>query len=107
MLDGDDVIVVADASVVRRELEPFLSDEPVEFYDAVARPLRLVVEWERRRLPFVRRPRMHLELVSEAAQGQRLRSALTRYLQVSGRHVPDDDALLAFTTTAADRIRRR
>ena len=104
LLDGNDVVVVAEPSVVQRELEPFLLDQPVEFYDALGRPLRLTVEREGRTL-LVRRERMHLEVASDAVQGQRLRSALTRYLQASGRVVPEESGLLAFTTAAATLIR--
>lgn len=68
MLDGHDVAVVTDASEVERELEPFLASQPVKFYDARARQLRMVVD----------RPNIRLEVISPQVHEERLRSALSR-----------------------------
>jgi hypothetical protein len=43
LLDGADVMVVQDCDDARRQFEAFLVDEPVEIFDALARPARLVV----------------------------------------------------------------
>jgi hypothetical protein len=94
LLDGNDVVVIADASAVRRELEAFLAEEPVEFYDACARRLGLVADARG----------LRLEAVSNEEDGDHLRAALTRFLETTGRAAPDLGDLVQFATSAASLI---
>jgi hypothetical protein len=108
MLDGHDVAVVTNASDVERELEPFLATQPVEFYDACARQLRMVVEPranKQRLFRLIDRPSIRLDVISTEVHEERLRGALTRYLRAVGRAAPDESDLQTFATAAANLIR--
>ncbi len=107
LLDGGDVIVVNDPADASLELEPFLVDEPVEFFDALARPLRLVVDGGVRKRWFLDvddRSTIGLELLSAEPDEERLRAALVAYLERIGRSVPDEPTFQAFTTSVARMI---
>jgi hypothetical protein len=92
LLDGGDVAVIVGPSSVQRDLEAFLAERRVEFYDAAGKRLRLVAERKRARAP------LRLEVESDAVHEQRLRSAITAYLRAVGQQVPDAGDFAAFST---------
>ena len=101
LLDGGDVKVVTGPMLSRSMLERFVADRSVEFYDALGRIVRVVVDVSqrsRRLLRFRNRQDLRLEVISEEQHEDRLRLALTNYLQANGRVVPDQVDLLIFAS---------
>lgn len=104
LLDGGDVVVLADPADAGREFEPFLVDEPVEIFDALARRLRLVVREEVRKRWFVGvdgRRTVDLVVMDEEPSEQRLREALSTYLVSTGRQPPSEGEVRAFAQASA------
>ena len=104
LLDGGDVVVLADPADAAREFEPFLVDEPVEIFDALARRLGLVVRGEVCKRWFVGvdgRRTVELVVVDEEPNEQRLREALSKYLVSTGRQPPSEGEIRAFAQAAA------
>jgi hypothetical protein len=108
LLDGGNVQVLPGPMSSRATLERFLADRSVEFYDALGRIVRVVVDVGqrgRRLLRFRSRQDLRLEVISEEQHEQRLRIALTNYLVATGRVVPEQGDLLIFASAAAELIR--
>jgi len=108
LLDGADVMVADDPEDARRQFEAFLVDEPVELFDALARPARLVVSGEVRkrwRSEIDGREIVDVVLVDAEPQEQRLRAALSTYLVSAGLDPPTATDIQSFTSAAAAFIR--
>ena len=104
LLDGGDVVVLKDPADAQRELEPFLADEPVEIFDALARPLRLVVEGRKKKRGFFtvdERRIVRLEVASNERAERHLRAALVLYLRRTGQTVPDEPTWQGFASTVS------
>jgi hypothetical protein len=104
MLDGGDVMGLMDPADAARQFEPFIQDQPVEFFDALARPLRLVVRGGVRRRWLVDiddREIVGFELLDEQPDEQRLRQALSAYLEHAGLEPPVDMEIAEFAGAAA------
>jgi hypothetical protein len=98
LLDGGDVIVFATVTQACQDIESWMADQPVEFYDALARPLQLNVEGEATSGLSVRRG---------GPEPEHLRDALTTYLREVGGEVPDAEDITAFARAAARNIVER
>jgi hypothetical protein len=95
LLDGGDVIVFETVAHACRDIEPWMVDQPVEFYDAVARPLELIVDGEVTSGLSVRRG---------GPEPEHLRDALTTYLREIGGEVPTAEDITAFARAASRNI---
>ena len=100
LLDGGDVMVVEDPAFASRELEPFLADQPVELYDALGRPVSIVVTGQSARERVA-----GLVVADGPLQELRLREALTAYLRAARRTPPKEPDILDFARAAARLIR--
>jgi hypothetical protein len=98
LLDGGDVAVYADLRAFCADVEPWMADQPVDFYDARARPLRLLIEG---------RKTVGVEVAETAARPDALRDKLRRYLDAVGEPVPVDPDITGFARAAAGLIERR
>ena len=108
LLDGADVTAVTDPSDARHKVEPSLSARPVEFYDSLARTVRIVVDAGQRARHFFRsrqRQDVRLEVISQVQHEERLRVALTTYLRSTGRAIPDQRDPVIFACAVAELIR--
>lgn len=108
LLDGPNVTAFTDPTDARRKVEPFLAAQPVEFYDALARTVRIVIDAgvRARRLFQARQGQdVRLEVISLEQHEERLRMALTTYLQATGRAIPDQRDPLIFACAVAELIR--
>jgi hypothetical protein len=64
LIDGGDVDAYLDSRSLCLNVEPWMTEQPVEFYDAQGRPLRLIVDGRRT---------IGVELSERPAQSDRLR----------------------------------
>lgn len=95
LLDDGDVAVYRDPEDLVAGVESWMANEPVQFLDLSARPLRLRVDRQRT---------TGVEVASETPQPARLRGALAAYLHAIGKPAPDDVEIQAFGLAAARTI---
>ena len=96
MLDGGDLAVIAEPGDAAREWEAFLADQPVEFFDALARPVQLVTARDRT---------IGVELASGNADEDHLRSAIGTYLRATGKVPPDEPSMERFSAAVLRLLR--